>query len=127
LNIELVKKVTQLNLGAFASLSSSLNLTGTIQQTVINPDKFSLYQNYPNPFNPGTKIKFSIPAGGENVHTLLRIYDILGNKIKTLIDEQKSPGIYEVEFDGNGLSSGIYFYTLQYGRNIAGKKMLLLK
>lgn len=92
------------------------------------PDEFSLEQNYPNPFNPNTKIRFSIPvnvAAGNKVS--LRIYDVLGNLITTLIDENKQPGNYEVEFDGNSLSSGVYFYKLQAGDFIQTKKMILLK
>ena len=93
---------------------------------------FRLYQNYPNPFNPSTKIKFSIPAkvksaeGGQTKVTL-KVFDVLGNEIAVLIDENKSPGSYEVEFSGAGLSSGIYFYRIQAEGFIATKKMMVLK
>ena len=96
------------------------------------PEKFILYQNYPNPFNPSTKIKFSVP----NVETrhasslqmvTFKVYDILGNEIATLINEEKAAGEYEVEFESKQLTSGIYFYTLKAGSFIQTKKMLLLK
>ena len=93
---------------------------------------YILYQNYPNPFNPVTKIVFEIPrsVNGRSglVQTELRIYDILGNEIKTLLSEKKSPGRYEVTFDAAGLSSGVYFYRLSAdGRQVTGRSMLLLK
>ncbi len=83
------------------------------------PTKFSLSQNYPNPFNPTTKIKYTIPLV-ETRHASsvqLKIYDILGNEIATLVNKEQSPGEYEVEFDAGkyNLSSGIYFYQLKAG------------
>ena len=100
-----------------------------IKVTMDAPTKFSLEQNYPNPFNPSTKIKFSIPANdkGEMSNVSLIIYDILGNEIATLINEDKSAGNYEVEFDGTGLTSGIYFYQLTSGSFVDTKKMILIK
>jgi type IX secretion system substrate protein len=91
------------------------------------PTEYYLSQNYPNPFNPTTKIKFSIPVGNENVRSLLKIYDILGNEVATLVNEQRSPGTYEVEFNATNLSSGVYFYSLQAGDVKINKKMILLK
>ncbi|MBK9331968.1 MAG: T9SS type A sorting domain-containing protein [Ignavibacteria bacterium] len=93
---------------------------------------YKLHQNYPNPFNPVTKIVFEIPrsVNGRSglVQTELKIYDILGNEIKTLLSEKKSPGRYEVTFDASGLSSGVYFYRLSAdGRQVTGRSMLLLK
>jgi hypothetical protein len=85
---------------------------------------FELYQNYPNPFNPGTKIKYSVPGEG---FVSLKVYDVLGNEIATLINEEKPAGNYEVEFDANGLPSGIYFYQLKSNKYIETKKMNLLK
>jgi hypothetical protein len=95
----------------------------------ITPNKFSLSQNYPNPFNPTTKIKFTIPknVNGELSNVQIKIYDILGNEIITLVDKQKSPGTYEVKFDGSKLSSGVYFYKLSTGNFTNTKKMLLMK
>jgi 1,4-alpha-glucan branching enzyme len=101
------------------------------------PAEFTLFQNYPNPFNPTTTIKFNIPnvvirpslAGkhGMSLRTTLKIYDILGKEITTLINENKSPGYYEVIFDARNLSSGVYFYRLEAGQFIETKKMLLLR
>ena len=101
------------------------------------PFDFSLAQNYPNPFNPSTKIKFSIPfvETRDRVSVQLKVYDVLGNEIATLVNEEKPAGSYEVEFDGTGLTSGIYFYQLRAGDPSTGsgqgfietKKMILLK
>ncbi len=88
------------------------------------PDKFELYQNYPNPFNPTTRIKFTISDFG---FTTLKIYGVLGEEIATLVNEEKPPGKYEVEFDGAGLASGIYFYSLSACDFRKTKKMLLVK
>src|SRR3990172_2331516 len=77
------------------------------------PEHYSLYQNYPNPFNPTTKIRFSIPAiDGSNGDVSLKIYDNLGREAATLVNEKLKPGIYEAEFDGSNLSSGVYFKTI---------------
>jgi len=86
--------------------------------------EFSLEQNYPNPFNPITTIKYSI---AEENKVGLKIYDILGSEIKTLVNETKAPGNYEVELNGSNLASGIYFYKLEAGINISIKKLTLLK
>jgi hypothetical protein len=83
-----------------------------------------LSQNYPNPFNPSTTIKYSI-AQFSNV--VLKIFDILGNEIETLVDEEKPAGEYKVEFNGTSLTSGIYFYQLKAGNYIETNKMILLK
>ncbi len=91
------------------------------------PTEFALYQNYPNPFNPTTKIKYSIPSLAHRERVLLKIYDILGNEIATLVNEEKPPGVHEVEFDGSKYSSGIYFYRLQSGSFTATKKLILVK
>jgi hypothetical protein len=97
--------------------------------TVEVPTYFSLGQNYPNPFNPSTKIKYSIPqvASSFSLRATLVVYDVLGNKIATLVDEEKPAGSYEVEFDGSELTSRIYFYRLQTGDFIETKKMVLMK
>ena len=85
---------------------------------------FKLYQNYPNPFNPATTIKYQIP---ELSFVTLKVYDIIGNKIATLVNEEKSTGTYEVKFNLVGLPSGIYFYQLLAGKFIDAKKMIILK
>jgi hypothetical protein len=96
------------------------------------PKEFNLSQNYPNPFNPSTKIKFTIPAStksSSNERTLVKlvVYDVLGNAIATIVNEEKTAGAYEVNFDAAALSSGIYFYKLQAGNFIETKKMVLLR
>ena len=105
--------------------------------TDLLPEEFILEQNYPNPFNPSTKIRFAIPnvtlSGVEGSRVQLNIYDILGNKVATLVDENLSSGSYEVEFNAKNprnsysLASGLYFYRLQAGNFIETKKMILLK
>ena len=92
------------------------------------PFEFSLKQNYPNPFNPSTKIKYSIPQASS---VAIKVFDIIGNEIETLVKEEKPAGEYEVEFSaiggGSGLPSGVYFYQLKAGSFIQTKKMVLLK
>ncbi|MCK4427194.1 MAG: T9SS type A sorting domain-containing protein, partial [candidate division Zixibacteria bacterium] len=100
------------------------------------PEKFALYQNYPNPFNPSTKIPFTVFGSQFTVHspihTSLKIYNILGQKVRTLVDEEKLPGIYQAIWDGKDdegkdVASGIYFYQLTVRDQILTKKMLLLR
>ncbi len=93
-------------------------------QTIEIPNYYFLEQNFPNPFNPVTNIKFGIPESGD---VRLVVYDVLGREVRTLINEFKNPGTYEVKFDGSELASGIYFYSLQTIRGIETKRMLLIK
>ncbi len=86
--------------------------------------EYALYQNFPNPFNPTTNIKFQIPKDG---FVLLKVYDILGREVATLVNEEKKAGFYNLQFDATGLSSGIYFYKLQFGNNFATKKLIFQK
>lgn len=88
------------------------------------PVDYALYQNYPNPFNPSTKIKFTIPKSG---FVTLKIYDMIGKEIATLINENKNAGSYIIDFDGSNLATGVYFYTLQVNGFTDTKKMLLIK
>jgi hypothetical protein len=102
----------------------------TYTQNISNeiPKQFSLSQNYPNPFNPKTNIRFSIPPyeGGKG-DVILKVYDILGNEVSTLVNEQLKPGTYEVEFNGDNFASGVYYYTLQTESFNLTKRMVLLK
>ena len=93
------------------------------------PSHFTLEQNYPNPFNPSTKIKYSIPTNvkGEMSNVILKVYDVLGNEIKTLFDEEKSPGTYEVTWNANDLPSGVYFYQLKTGKLFKYSKNVAFK
>lgn len=88
------------------------------------PQEIKLEQNYPNPFNPETKIKYSVP---ETEFVSLKVYDILGNEISSLVNERKTPGNYEIKFDGSSLSSGIYLAKLQVGNSFKMRKMILAK
>ena len=85
---------------------------------------YVLNQNYPNPFNPSTTIKYEIP---EISFVNIKVYDVLGNEVVTLINEEQTVGSYEVEFNTTELTSGIYFYQLQAGSFVETKKMILLK
>ena len=89
-----------------------------------NITSYSLEQNYPNPFNPSTEIEFKVPQAGL---VSLKVFDLLGKEIVTLINEHKSVGAYKVNFDASRLPSGVYFYTLQAGNFVSTKKMVLLK
>jgi hypothetical protein len=85
---------------------------------------FQLYQNYPNPFNPTTKIQFTIV---NRQLTIIKVYDVLGSEVAILVNEVKEPGTYTVQFDGSNLTSGVYFYRLTAGDNVATKRFVLLK
>ncbi len=85
---------------------------------------FQLSDNYPNPFNPGTRIKYNLPLTSQ---VIIKVFDVLGNEIETLVNEEKLAGTYEVSWIASNLSSGIYFYQLQAGSYIETKKMILLK
>lgn len=116
------------------SLGYSVGMNGTILFTsnggislvkeIELPFGFQLFQNYPNPFNPSTNIKFSI---AKQDIVSLKVYDVLGQEIETLINEEKPAGEYEIEFDGNKLSSGVYYYKIIAGRFTDTKKMMLTK
>ena len=88
------------------------------------PKTYSLSQNFPNPFNPTTKIAYSLPKAGK---VSLKVFDMLGREVTTLVNEEKTAGNYEVTFDATVLPSGVYFYTLISGKNIQSRKMILLK
>ncbi len=119
-----------------------LNVTSVNNDESISPSDFVLYQNYPNPFNPITKIEYNIPARHTNLsagvsgftnqtHVTLNVYDMLGRLVATLVNEYKGAGRHSVDFDaasvGGGLSSGIYFYSIQAGSFTGTKKLILLK
>jgi hypothetical protein len=88
------------------------------------PLSHRLYQNYPNPFNPTTRIQYGISS---RQFVSVKVYDILGNELATLVNEEKSAGQYDVEFDGANLASGVYFYRLQAENFQQTRKMLLMK
>ncbi len=88
------------------------------------PSAYYISQNYPNPFNPTTTIKFDLPKDGL---ITLEVYDILGRKITTLVNEHRNAGRYEQTFDASSLVSGVYVYKLHAGEFVSSKKMILLK
>jgi len=95
-----------------------------IESKIQIPSEFVLYQNYPNPFNPSTTIKFTIP---KREYVNLIVFNILGQEIKTLVNEERNQGSYEVVFNASGLPSGMYLYRLQAGSFVKTKKMILVK
>jgi len=99
-------------------------LISDVQNEMEFPDGFILYQNYPNPFNPITNIVFSVPS---QLFVSLKVYDILGNEVETLLSEDMFEGNYSVKFDGSKFTSGVYFYKLQAGEIVKVRKMILLK
>ena len=100
-------------------------LTDVENESRIMPDTFELMQNYPNPFNPTTKISWQSAVGSWQS---LKVFDVLGNEVATLVDEYKSPGSYEVEFSTEGgYASGVYFYQLKAGSYLSTKKLVLLR
>ena len=108
----------------------SFKYSEEVEVDVNAPGEYTLEQNYPNPFNPVTTIKYSIPAVGTSFMkftTVLKIYDILGNEIATLVNEEKPAGNYLVNFDGSKLPSGVYIYRLTAGNYSAAKKLVLLR
>jgi len=108
---------------------SNQSQTNVLSSTNILPTKMILFQNYPNPFNPTTKIRYTIPSVGTSVMKFvqLKIYDVLGNEVATLVNEEKPAGSYELTWNAGNLSSDIYFYRIQTRNFIETKKMLLLR
>jgi len=102
----------------------SFEYSNVIEVEVFTPFVFKLEQNYPNPFNPSTIIRWQLP---KESFVTLKVYDLLGNEITTLVNEEKAAGNYEVTFDASVLPSGVYFYTLSTGNFISTKKMILTK
>ena len=102
----------------------SFSYSDEVEIDIDQPDVFYLGQNYPNPFNPSTVIKYSVPADG---NVSLKVYDILGNEVSTLVDEFKQAGTFDVSFDGANLSSGVYYYRLTAGEMTTTKKLMITK
>jgi len=102
----------------------SLIITGIEDEQSIIPAVYKLNQNYPNPFNPSTIINYQIPEEG---FVTLKIYDILGKDVKTLVNEQKAVGSYNIKFDASDLASGFYIFQIRINSYISSKKMLLIK
>lgn len=115
---------------AIITAIDTTHVTAIKEISAVKPEAFSLMQNYPNPFNPSTVISYQIPVAS---HVTLKVFDILGKEVAILVNEQKQPGFYQVEFsagsfgEGNSLPSGVYIYELQAGDFIATKKLMILK
>jgi plastocyanin len=106
--------------GQFTATATGVEQTPTAD----SPQSFGLDQNYPNPFNPATRIQFTLP---ETRHVLLKVHDMLGNTVATLVDGTQPSGNHSVSFDGSGLPGGIYFYTIESGSFKDVRRMVLLK
>ncbi len=119
---------------AVADGSAQLQLSGTpvlveedfatsVPESAV-PISFELTQNYPNPFNPSTTIRFSLP---QREHVTIKVFNVLGREVATLVDQELNRGKHVVTFDGKDLASGLYFYKLQAGQFTQVKKMILIK
>jgi hypothetical protein len=141
-SIVIVKTVNGASTGQIFFDKMQTDLVTDIATEKMLDNDYILYQNYPNPFNPTTVISYSIPSSfaesqaklSEKVNTsisndnvVLKIYDILGREIATLVNRIQQAGNYQVEFDASNLTSGIYYYQLKFNGNQLTKKMLLLK
>jgi hypothetical protein len=105
-------------------LKTATLVVGTNNESNITPDKFAVYQNYPNPFNPTTSIKFDIP---KNAFVTLKVYDVIGKEVATLINEVRTAGSYNVDWNASFYPSGVYFYKLESKDFTETKRMLLIK
>jgi lysophospholipase L1-like esterase len=110
--------------GFFEAITSIVTSVTEEKKNSELPTKFGLKQNYPNPFNPTTKINYSVPVKSQ---VSVKIYDILGNEVESLVNDLKESGEYEITFDASKLSSGIYLYRISAGNFKATKRMILLK
>jgi len=98
--------------------------TTDIEDEMNNPIEFVLYNSFPNPFNPITTISWELPT---NNYVILKVYDVLGNEIDELVNEEQSAGIHHISFNAGGLSSGAYYYKISAGDFSKTAKLLLLK
>lgn len=112
---------------SIAVFRSRVSTTSAKNENADSPTAYVFEQNYPNPFNPSTKIAFSMPVGTGRAPSVLKVYDVLGREVRTLVNKNLQAGRYEVTFDGTGLASGVYFYRLDAGAIMMTKKMLLIR
>ncbi len=122
-NLSRIAKTDDTAIANKGLVNESVNIGSQAEDETI-PTKYSLSDNYPNPFNPSTVIQYELPNNG---FVSLKVYDILGDIIETLVNQYQAKGRYSIKFNANNLSSGIYLYRLQSGSFIATKKMLLQK
>jgi len=129
LNTTYYWRVRSKNAAGYSAYSAARSFK-TIRTTAVEkldgsiPSDYALSQNYPNPFNPTTTIRYDIPANG---WVTLKVYDILGREVATLVNGMESPGYKEVNFNANKLPSGIYFYRLTAGTFTETRKLVLMK
>ena len=116
------------DVGNDGTIDDTLHLNNTVgvkdEGNLLSPKEYQLAQNYPNPFNPNTTIRYSIP---QRSNVVLKVYDVLGNEVATLVNEEKDRGVHTINFDATQLASGIYFYRLHAGSFVETKKMILLR
>ena len=118
-----IQEVHENNNKGFSVLGRQSTVSG-INTVKTVPGTYTLYQSFPNPFNPAATIRYSIPMGN---HVIIKIYDILGRELATLVDRYEGAGTYNVKFNGENYASGVYFYRIHAGSFVQTKKMLLLK
>ncbi|MFZ1518769.1 MAG: T9SS type A sorting domain-containing protein [Ignavibacteriaceae bacterium] len=107
--------------------NKKIYLTKSFIFNYTGPKSYTLEQNFPNPFNPSTKIRYTVPDLGDNPQVVLKIYDILGNEVETVVNERQVPGYKEIEFNASDLASGVYLYRLIAADFVSVKKMMLIK
>jgi len=117
-------KVSLVENRALENLAADASTQSLVVQNIDIITDYALGQNYPNPFNPTTMINYQIPNDGQ---VTLKVYDVLGREVKTLVNQYQQVGRYNVTLDGSGLASGVYFYRLVSGNYVSTKKMVLMK
>jgi len=100
------------------------SVTSAHEKSTSTPEQFILHQNYPNPFNPTTTIRFSLP---QRQYVTLKVFDVLGREVATLVNAQITAGVHSIVFDSNGLASAVYFYRLETGHFVETRKLILLR
>ncbi len=121
---------SKLNVGSYSYRLKQIDFDGTFEYSneinvdLTAPSVFALEQNYPNPFNPSTMISYSIP---QNSFVTIKVYDIIGNEVATLVNQTQEAGKYDIRFDANNLSNGVYLYSIKTDNFTSTKKMILLK
>ena len=111
-------------LGSSFAIEQFINLTDIRENEDFLPKKFALYQNYPNPFNPSTKINFDVPVSTD---VKIVLYNILGEKVRTLVNKKYAPGRHEYVLEASGLAAGLYFYRIKTNQYTNTKRMILIK
>jgi hypothetical protein len=123
-NLPYYYRVRAYNIGGASGNSNIISVTITDVENTSSPISYRLYQSYPNPFNPSTKIKYDLP---QSSFVAIKVYDITGKEVKSLVNVQETIGYHEVVFNADDLPSGVYFYRLIAGNYSEVKKMILMK